>query len=100
MARLGREVLEGRRPRGPRGRTVVAVVTTGHGPAAGADVVEQGGGEVLAGVDADDLAAEGGGDAHGVGVLVVPQQGDDEDRHAVVEQQLQLGRLRRGRAGA
>ena len=33
-------------------------------------------------------------------LLLVPQQGDDEDRHAVVEQQLELRRLGVARAGA
>ena len=65
----------------------------GRHSAPGPDAVGQGGGEVLAGVDADHLAAEAGGDAHGVGVLVVPQEGHDEDGHAGVEQEPQLGGL-------
>src|SRR6266550_4553317 len=62
-------------------------------PATGAHVARQRGRQVLPGVHTDHLATEGSGRPHGLAVVVVPQEGDDEDRHAGVEQQLQLGRF-------
>src|SRR2546425_3445040 len=61
--------------------------------AAGAHVARQGGGEILPRVQADDLAAEGGGRPHGLGVVVVPEEGDDQHGDAGVQEQLQLGRF-------
>src|SRR5207245_10405436 len=42
-----------------------------------AHLVIEGGREILVGMDPDHLAAQAGGDAHGLGVLLVPEQGQD-----------------------
>src|ERR1044072_2296228 len=49
--------------------------------------------ELLPRVEADDLAAEGGGRPHDVAALLAPQEGADEDRHAGGEQEPQLPRF-------